>query len=281
MSEEKSEQQQEERVRAPFAWYGGKQKMASWLIERFPKHVRYVEPFGGAGHVLFTKPPSPVEILNDLDHRLWNFFKVAQHPELLGDLMRALESTPYARHELSQVLAAPQTGDTVELARRFFVLMNQAFSGCGMSHKVTPRSWSTRRRVRNGMHEGVSKWLSAIAVLRPLHERLKRVALECLPAIEVIEKYDGGDTFYYIDPTYLAETRYRRNADTYAFEMTRADHEALLDLISGVKGKVMISGYESKLYSAYMGGWRREEYVTTSHVANSGLRRVEVVWMNY
>lgn len=281
MTEDRQEQSQEPRLRAPFAWYGGKQKMAGWLIERFPGHVRYVEPFGGAGHVLFAKQPSPVEIFNDLDQRLWNFFKVAQHPDLLADLLRGLESTPYARQELAHVLAAPKTDDNVEQARRFFVLMNQAFSGCGMSHNVTPRSWSTRRRVRNGMHEGVSKWLSAVAVLRPLHERLRRVALECMPAIEVIEKYDSRDAFFYLDPSYLAETRYRKKANTYAFEMSCSDHEALLDLIAGVKGKVMLSGYRSPMYDAYLACWRREEYVTTAQVANSGQRRIENVWMNY
>jgi DNA adenine methylase len=281
MAHKQSTKTPAERVRAPFAWYGGKQKMASWLIERFPEHSLYVEPFCGAGHVLFAKPPSPAEILNDLDHRLWNFFKVVQDPELLADLLFALESTPYARQELADVLAAPETDDPVELARRFFVLMNQVISGCGMSRKVTEASWSTRRRVRNGLHEGVSKWLSAIALLRLVHERLKRVAIECRPALEIIQNYDSGDAFFYVDPTYLAETRHGKKANTYAYEMTREDHEALLDLLLTVKGKVMISGYASDLYDSKLADWRRDTKEVKSQAANSGQRRVEVVWMNY
>jgi DNA adenine methylase len=105
--------------------------------------------------------------------------------------------------------------------------------------------------------------------------------IECLSAIEVIQKYDGTDTFFYLDPTYLAETRHGRKAKTYAHEMTEEDHVALLDTILKIEGKVMISGYPSALYDEKLRGWRREELVTTAHVANSGQRRIEVIWMNY
>lgn len=281
MAHKQSKKPPAERVRAPFAWYGGKQKMAGWLIEHFPEHKQYIEPYCGAGHVLFAKPPSPVEILNDLDRRLWNFYKVVQDAELLDDLLFALESTPYARQELADVQAAPDTDDPVEMARRFFVLMNQVISGCGMGRKVTVGSWSTRRRMRNGMHEGVSKWLSAIAILRPVHERLKRVALECRPALEIIRKYDSKDTFFYVDPTYLAETRHGKKANTYAYEMNREDHEALLALLATIKGKAMLSGYASDLYDTKLAEWRRDTKDGKSQVANSGQARVEVVWMNY
>lgn len=268
------------RVKSPFAWYGGKAKYAGWLIEQFPKHVRYVEPFGGAGHVLRAKPPSTFEVFNDLDGRIVNFFRVLRDQDSFERLQLMLELSPYARQEFAEVVDTSLCEDPVENARRFFVLMRQARGGLGMS-KVTNRAWAVSKRVRREMPEAVSKYLSAIDGLPDVHERLRAVTIEHLPALEVIGKYDDKNTFFYLDPSYLPETRHGQKASTYGCEMTYEDHEALLARILTVKGKVMISGYASDLYDSKLAGWRREELVTTAHVANSGQRRVEVVWMNY
>jgi DNA adenine methylase len=268
------------RVRPPFAWYGGKQRVAGWLIERFPEHVRYVEPFGGAGNVLLAKPPSEYEVFNDLDHRVVNFYRVLRDRESFDLLQRHLELSPYAREEFRDAIDMGICEDANENARRFFVIMKQARGGLGMS-PTTKRAWAVSTRTRRKMPEGVSKYLSAIDGLPEIHERLRSVIIECLPAIEVIQKYDGEDTFFYLDPTYLPETRHGQTAKTYAHEMTEEDHVALLDVILKVEGKVMISGYPSALYDEKLRGWRREELVTTAHVANSGQQRVEVIWMNY
>lgn len=268
------------RVNAPFAWYGGKANYAGWLIEHFPEHTLYVEPFGGAGHVLFAKPPSTFEVFNDLDDRIVAFFEVVRDQESFTRLQAMLALTPYARQEFANVIDASLCEDPVENARRFLVIMRQARGGLGMS-KVTSRAWAVSKRVRRKMPEAVSKYLSAIEGLPAVHERLREVTIEHLPALEVIKKYDDKDTFFYLDPSYLPETRHGQRANTYGCEMTYEDHEALLDLILTVKGKVMISGYASDLYDSKLADWRREELPTTAHVANSGQPRVEVIWMNY
>lgn len=267
-------------AQAPFAWYGGKANYAGWLIDRFPEHVRYVEPFGGAGHVLCAKPPSTFEVFNDLDGRIVNFFRVLRDRESFERLQLMLELSPYARQEFAEVVDTSLCEDPVENARRFFVLMRQARGGLGMS-KVTSRAWPVSKRVRREMPETVSKYLSALDGLPDVHERLRAVTIEHLPALEVIAKYDDSETFFYLDPSYLPETRHGQKASTYGCEMTYEDHEALLARILTVKGKVMISGYSSALYDGKLAGWRREELVTTAHVANSGQARVEVIWMNF
>jgi len=53
--------------------------MATAIIERIPKHKTYAEVFGGAAWVLFKKAPSRVEILNDLDRSLMNFYRVSKY----------------------------------------------------------------------------------------------------------------------------------------------------------------------------------------------------------
>jgi len=267
-------------VKSPFAWYGGKANYASWLIDQFPEHKRYVEPFGGAGHVLFAKSPGTFEVFNDLDGRIVNFFTVLRDQESFERLQLILELSPHARQEFAEAVEASLCEDRVENARRFFVLMRQARGGLGMS-KVTSRAWAVSKRVRRKMPEAVSKYLSAIDGLQAVHERLREMTIECLPALEVIDKYDDKDTFFYLDPAYMPETRHGQKASTYGREMTYEDHESLLSRILKVEGKVMISGYASALYDSTLAGWRRDTHDGKAQVANSGQPRVEVVWMNY
>ena len=69
----------------PLPYIGGKRAIAKKIIEVFPKHTTYVEPFAGGAQVFFHKEPSKVEVLNDLDGEMVNFFRVCQqhYEELL------------------------------------------------------------------------------------------------------------------------------------------------------------------------------------------------------
>src|SRR6266496_6149210 len=78
----------------PLSYIGGKNRLAKQIIEIFPKHRTYVEAFAGGAQVFFRKEPSPVEVLNDLDGDVVNFFRVCQHhyEELLRYLRFTLAS---------------------------------------------------------------------------------------------------------------------------------------------------------------------------------------------
>lgn len=54
-------------VTVPFKWLGGKSKLVRKLLPLLPPHRVYVEAFGGAAALLLAKPPSPVEVFNDID----------------------------------------------------------------------------------------------------------------------------------------------------------------------------------------------------------------------
>ena len=131
------------------------------------------------------------------------------------------------------------------------------------------------------MAETVSKFLSSIDGLEDVATRFRSVAIESLPAIDLIRKYDSKDAFFYCDPPYLPETRHGGEGKTYGCEMTVADHEVLLDCLKSAKGKVMLSGYSSRLYDQSLRGWSRQTLKGKSHMANSGQSRTEVIWMNY
>src|SRR6266852_1967166 len=73
----------------PLPYIGGKHRLAAQIIALFPAHTTYVEGFAGGAQVFFRKEPSKVEVLNDLDYEVVNFFRVCQsHYEELNRYMR-------------------------------------------------------------------------------------------------------------------------------------------------------------------------------------------------
>lgn len=60
-------------------WIGGKRRLADILITRFPPHSCYVEVFAGAAALFFLRPPTEVEVLNDINDDLVNLYRVVQH----------------------------------------------------------------------------------------------------------------------------------------------------------------------------------------------------------
>lgn len=87
-----------EQRRPVLRYFGSKWRLAPWIISHFPKHHGYVEPFGGGCNLLLRKPPSKVEVYNDLDGDVVNFFRVLR--EKMPELLRAIELTPYSRQEM-------------------------------------------------------------------------------------------------------------------------------------------------------------------------------------
>jgi DNA adenine methylase len=85
------------KLRPALRYFGGKHKLAPWIISHFPKHRVYVEPFGGAASVLIQKPRSYAEVYNDLDDSVWSFFKVLQSKEKSLELRRLLQVTHKAQ----------------------------------------------------------------------------------------------------------------------------------------------------------------------------------------
>lgn len=112
-------------------------------------------------------------------------------------------------------------------------------------------------------------------------ERFRAVLLECLPWQDVVAKYDSDETLMYCDPPYLQSTR--TTMHQYEHEMSEAEHEELLRALQAVRSKVMLSGYESELYAAYLGKWRmyRYEVRCTASASRRKPTRVECVWLNY
>lgn len=244
---------------------GAKNRLAPWICEYIPKHNVYLEPFGGSLAVLFNKERSHIETVNDLDEEVVNFFRVLRNKK--NELERAIYLTPFSRKEY--ISAYEYTDDSIEKARRFAVKCWMGF-GCGNLY-------------RNGFKSGqqthspnpAKAWAELPETLELAAERLSGVQIECLPAVELINRYDTEDVFIYADPPYLHGTR--KNY-LYRHEMKDSEHEELINLLSRHPGRILLSGYDNDLYNTVLSGWKKVQKDTR---AEFGRRRVETLWMNY
>jgi len=200
--------------------------------------------------VLLAKPPSPVEVYNDRDGDLVHFWRVVRDPEQFERLVLRLSLTPYSRAEWQwsrDTYAAVQ--DPVERAARWYVAVRMSFSAHAHAW-----SYSVTHSVR-GMSSAISKYLSAIEYLPAVHARLKRVQIECGDWREVVDRYDNQQTLFYLDPPYVPETR---RSGEYRYEMSIADHEALVERLLALRGAAVLSGYMHPVYRPLeQAGWRR------------------------
>lgn len=261
-------------IRPPVKWHGGKYYLAQRIIKAFPVHNTYVEPFGGAASVLLNKPTSPVEVYNDFDHRITRFFRVLRdHGD---DLRQRLSLTPYSEVEFDDAESIHE--DEVEQARRDFVRWRQSIGGRGDNFSYT------LHRVRRGMADVVSGYLSAIdSELPRIVDRLRTVQILCRPAVEVIRRYDGTGTLFYLDPPYVPTTRAGNGRAAYKVDMTENDHRELAQTLRQCQGKVMLSGYPSTLYGELYKGWRVEQFDIANHAASGTTkkRQTECLWFNW
>ncbi len=268
---------------------GGKSYLAKEIIYLMHPHIHYVEPYFGSGAVLFEKNFDGVsEVVNDIDGDLTNFWKVLQDDDSFDKFKIIIESTPFSEEEWkdtkTQVFYTTQLALWETLfephyrAAQFFVRCRQSRSGAGKSFATL-----SKNRTRRKMNEQVSAWLTAIDGLPEVHNRLKRVVIYNKCALDVIKAEDSKNTFFYLDPPYLHETRVTKNH--YKYEMTYQQHEDLLQLLEHIEGKFILSGYNNDLYESYRirNSWNRTDIDIVNHMSSSDTKRkmIECLWMNY
>lgn len=253
-------------MKALLKYPGGKWKCAEWIIEHFPEHKVYCEPFFGSGAVFFKKMPSYIETINDVDGNIVNLFRVCRkHPE---ELATAINMTPFSREEFENCYEIG-VDDSIERARRTLVRYHQSFGTTNSSKK----SW---RNVQTyGGPRCATMWNYLPGTVIEVCERLKDAQIENIDALKLVKRYNSEDTLIYCDPPYLQELRKK---NMYAHEMKREEHIRLLELLKESKSKVIISGYDSELYNEILKGWRTDERPA---IAQMGLHRIEKIWMNF
>ena len=258
-------------------YHGSKWLLARWLIPMMPESEVYVEGFGGSGSVLIQRSRCVLDVYNDLDYEVVTYFKVLRNRT--DELLNALYLTPFAYEEFNRSVYEPDL-DELEVARRFYVRSFQSIAGPTARWRSYWRRQKMIGEASNG-HGRLTPAAVSFARLDKLYyvaDRFRGVQIECMEIMDLLDRYDYPNVFWYLDPPYMKDTRKAWAQAAYKHEMSDDQHLDLLNRIKSLEGSVMISGYSSDVYEDHLSDWNRAE--TKSRI-NGVETATEVVWMNY
>jgi DNA adenine methylase len=230
-------------------YLGGKQALVPKLLPLIPEHFAYVEVFGGAAALLLNKPPSAIEVYNDVDSELVNLFEVIRD-SMDGFIKRAdwlLYSREFYESWKDDLKNGRTPEDRVERAVRFWYLMRSSFA----AHPY--KGWAYCRNV--GRNRPLSL-ANALASIRVIHDRLRTVEIDHLDFRRCIKNRDGSGNFMFLDPPYLGTEDYRLGV------FSLQDHIDLADILHHTKSKWLVTiGDHPKMRELYH-GFKKEQIKT-------------------
>jgi Site-specific DNA methylase len=257
-------------IKTPITYYGGKQKLCETIIDIIPEHTLYCEPFCGGAAVFFYKEPSPVEVINDTNSELVNFYRTVQNDFV--SLEKEVRISLHSRrlHKDAQVIYEnPHLFTEIKRAWAVWILAAQSFSA------ILDGTWgydvkkgTTSKKIANKRESFTEE----------LAYRLQNVQIECTDALRIINSRDSKDSFFYVDPPYF-------NSDCGHYDgYSREDFKNLLNALSKIEGKFLLSSYPSDILSEFT---QEHKWITLSKEMNvsvnkgSGKKKTEVFTANY
>lgn len=261
-------------LRSPINYIGGKYYLAPWICSFLNYDCTiYVEVFGGAGHVLFAKKPHKVEIYNDINSDIVNFFLVLQRDE--KKLFNTLDRLPYSR-KIFDLFKEKKPKSDFEKAVRWFYIIRNSFSG-------NQHSWA-----RGFKHSLANVYYSSLQLFSAVHERIKNVQFEyqdyrqLLKSIQKKPAQNQKDIMLYCDPPYY-------NAEDYypGEHFKTEDHKILAQILNSLKCKIAVSYYPhdkiKKLYpeSRWKYHYRQATKYSQNKTGESKSRATEMLITNY
>lgn len=258
-------------MKPPLTYYGGKQKLSGEIIKRIPPdHTLYASVFAGGAAEFFAKEPSEIEILNDTNKELMNFYQVVKTRFIeLEKMIRISLHSRTLHADATLMYAAPHLFSDIQRAWAVWILAAQSFSS------MLDGSWGydkarnqTTRKVENKKMSFTEEY--AI--------RLQNVQLECADALYIIQSRDTPASFFYCDPPYF-------NSDCGHYGgYSRGDFTCLLNRLTDIEGRFLLSSYPSEILNTFTiaRGWHTvqfEQMVTVNK--GSGKKKIEVLTANY
>lgn len=249
-------------VKSPLVWFGGKAALVSKILHLLPDHDTYVEPFGGAAHVIAAKPVGKIDVYNDILNDVVNFMVIATQRK--DELVETCCSLPYSRSLFIQyqeeLFSQRRLGggmNDFDRAVRFFYVNRLGANGGGLNHKSG---------FKCSYHKNTPlSYQNACERINQFAERMRWVIIECRDFREIIKGYDSPRTAFYVDPPYVG-TEYR-----YVGNFKENEHRELAKILHNVNGKVMLSYYDHPLIDElYDDQWYRLEVQVSKSAVFAG-----------
>jgi DNA adenine methylase len=186
--------------------------------------------------VLLQKPRSWLEVYNDKNDDVVNFFRVLR--ESSDELIKLIALTPWAKMEWE--LSQSDDPDPIEAARRFYARAWMSFAGPTAQWRDGWRRQKviTKTNGRKRMTPACKSFMDTQHLYQVV-ERLRGVQLECDEALAVVERYDSPDTLFYLDPPYPASTRGKWYKAVYKYEMSDDQHREMAGFVPVHRGPAM------------------------------------------
>ena len=233
------------KYKTPIVYYGGKQRIADWICSMIPKHSIYCEPFFGGGAVFFTKSPSFLEVINDKNECLINFYLQIQNnfENLAAKIGTTLHSEAMYNNARKIYDGSIQVNDLDKAVATWIVFTQSRLASAKAGWRYDNGT--------DGSHYGIIELHNRQNFCPWIQKRLSKVQISCRDALQVIRNRDTADTFFYLDPPYPGT-----NQGHYA-GYTFDDLEKLLQCLQLIKGKFALSNYPSPLIDHYVKlmGW--------------------------
>ena len=240
---------------------GGKWRLAPKIIQWFPHHKIYVEPFGGAASILLRKDPVDIEVYNDVNSDVVTLFRVLR--DQVDELLHRLWLTPWSREEFEDCLEY-DGDDPIEIARYTIVRFMQ-----GMGSSSSPGHWKTSRADEPTLRYD---WYNYFFALPMVVERLRNTYIEHKDYAYVIAKFDTTNTLFYVDPPYLVE------GGQYTNSMSEVQHIELAEVLNKIDGFAVVSATDSELYRHLYQDWIWKPLLTLTLQRR---KKTEFIIMNY
>lgn len=245
--------------------------MLKHILPEVPEHNVYTEAFAGGAALYWAKEPSAVEVLNDINGNLINFYRVLKND--FNALETRVQATVHSRELFdfaSIVYDYPNFFDPIERAWALWIK-----SKMGFASKLDGTFGYDKQ------DGGVAKKINGAKALFTvdLSKRIEQTQIECTSALRIIKSRDTNRTFHFIDPPYI-------NSDCghYSGTFNLADFEELLTLLTTLEGKFMLTMFPHEVLYSYIKAhkWRVVEVERTISASKIKRRKqVELIIMNY
>lgn len=261
-----------EQLKTPLTYYGGKQTLAPLIISLFPEHTLYAEPFTGGAAVFFLKKPSAVEVINDTNGELMNFYRVLK--DKFRPLQKLVQVTLHSRDDFRKaevVYHNPDLFDEVRRAWAVWVICTMSFSArMDGPYGFDKIKNTTSRKIDN----------KRVRFTEVYRKRMEQVQIECADALYIIRSRDHEGAFFYCDPPYIGSSMGHYKG------YTEADYEALLSQLAAIKGKFLLSSYPSDILSRYIKKYKwqvlkRELLVSVNMKSGNPKKKTEMLIANF